>query len=465
MWIGQIWATRRWGAWISVKLSAMGDNASDAVIALFCGAGGMSLGFSQAGLCPQISADIDLDACSTYEANIGNEAFNVDLSKPTGLFNKALEEHKNAFALIGGPPCQGFTSAGLKDGSDRRNLLIFNYFSIVERVRPRWFLFENVEGLLTSNGGHGVVDLVAEFIRIGYRTRLEKVNFASFGLPQARKRVILVGNRLGLDFELPAARFSFNAGKHKCGGVLPPAPTLDEAIAGLGAPIKAISKTTPYATVRPASEYDAFMRIGNSQGKVSLHAASVPSRLIPLLSTLRPGETMKDLPEEYWHESYKRRAFRRVADGTPTENRGGAPSGVKRLIGELNSLTITSAATREFIHPHEDRPLTLREAARLQSFPDKYEFSGAGMSIARQIGNAFPPMVARVFAEHLASLDGVFGSGRVFYGDQAQGALIGYRLTDSSGMSPALTHTEALLESIRTEQREFSFESNLEAMI
>jgi DNA (cytosine-5)-methyltransferase 1 len=247
--------------------------------------------------------------------------------------------------------------------------------------------------------------------------------------------------------------------------VLPPAPSLDEAISGLGAPIKVIGKTTPYATEKPTSEYDAFMRIGNSQGKVSLHTASFPSRLAPLLSTLRPGDTMKDLPEEYWPESYKRRAFRRVADGTPTENRGGAPSGVKRLIGELNSLTITSAATREFIHPHEDRPLTLREAARLQSFPDKYEFSGAGMSIARQIGNAFPPMVARIFAEHLARLDGVFGSGRVFVGDQPPGSLIGYRLTESSGMSPALAHTQALLESIRAVQREFSFESNLEAVI
>jgi DNA (cytosine-5)-methyltransferase 1 len=425
----------------------------------------MSLGFSQAGLCPQISADIDGDACSTYEANIGSEAFNIDLSRPTGPFNKAMEGYKNAFALIGGPPCQGFTSAGLKNGSDKRNRLIFSYFSIVEHVRPRWFLFENVEGLLTSNGGRGVVDLVAEFIRIGYRTRLEKVNFASFGLPQARKRVILIGNRLGLDFELPVARFSFNAGKHRCGGVLPPAPTLDEAIAGLGTPIKTIGKTTPYATEKPASEYDAFMRIGNSRGKVSLHATSVPSRMVPLLSTLRAGETMKDLPEEYWHESYKRRAFRRVADGTPTENRGGPPSGLKRLIGELNSLTITSAATREFIHPHENRPLTLREAARLQSFPDKYEFTGAGMSIARQIGNAFPPMVARVLAEHLARLDGVFGSGRATVDDQIPGALIGYRLTDSSGMSPALTHTEALLESIRAGQREFPFVSNLEAVI
>jgi DNA (cytosine-5)-methyltransferase 1 len=414
----------------------------------------MSLGFSQAGLGPRISADIDEDACSTYRANIGNKVFNVDLSESSNDFNRALEGHANAFALIGGPPCQGFSSAGLKNGQDKRNRLIFNYFSIVERVRPRWFLFENVEGLLTANSGSSVAGLVREFIRIGYKTRLEKVNFAAYGLPQARKRVILVGNVLGVDFGLPLARFSFNAGKHKCGGLLPSAPTLDNALAGLGVPGTTAGEITSYATRKPTTEYDALMRAGNSGGKVKLHFATVPPRLAPLLSNLQPGETMKDLPEEYWHESFKRRAFRRVADGTPTENRGGAPSGVKRLIGSLNALTITSAATREFIHPHEDRPLTPREAARLQSFPDEYEFVGGGMSVARQIGNAFPPMAARILAEHLAELDGRFGSG----GAINSGALIGYRLTDSLGKSPALASTEALLESLRTEQHSLPFE-------
>lgn len=436
----------------------MSGKTSDSVIALFCGAGGMSLGFSQAGFCPVISADIDRDACSTYEMNISKEVLNIDLSKPEDGLNKALANHTNAFALIGGPPCQGFSSAGLKNGEDKRNRLIFNYFSIVERVRPRWFLFENVEGLLTANGGGSVAELIGEFIRIGYRTRLEKVNFAAYGLPQARKRVILVGNRLGLNFELPSARFSFNAGKHKREGLLPPAPTLDEAIAGLGTAGGDADEETSYASAQPTTDYDAFMRAGNSGGTVTLHFTSVPPRLVPMLARLRPGETMKDLPEEYWHESYKKRAFRRVLDGTPTENRGGAPAGIKRLVGELNALTITSAATREFIHPRENRPLTLREAARLQSFPDEYDFAGGGMSVARQIGNAFPPMAARVLAEHLATLDGAFGSARSPSSGTNLGALIGYHLTDSFGRSPALANTEALLESLRTEQHSLRFE-------
>jgi len=412
----------------------------------------MSLGFSQAGLGPKIAADIDNDACSTYAKNMGGKVFNVDLSEQGSRFNNELADYKNAFALIGGPPCQGFSSAGVKNCNDKRNRLIFNYFSIVESVRPRWFLFENVEGLLTANGGRGVADLVGEFIRIGYRTRLEKVNFAAYGLPQARKRVILVGNRLGTDFELPAEKCSFNAGKHRCCGILPPAPTLDEAIAGLGSPMTGPDDAATYATSEPATEYDRLMRVGNSAGRVKLHFSSVSPRLAPLISALRSGETMRDLPEEYWHNSFRRRAFRRVADGTPSENRGGAPSGIKRLVGNLNALTITSAATREFIHPHENRPLTLREAARLQSFPDIYEFMGRAMSIARQIGNAFPPMAARIYAEHLMRLDGAFGGNRALREDMNPGALIGYHLTDSSGMSPALASTEARLESLRTEQ-------------
>jgi DNA (cytosine-5)-methyltransferase 1 len=168
------------------------------------------------------------------------------------------------------------------------------------------------------------------------------------------------------------------------------------------------------------------------------------------------AQLMDFVPWSTFSRLVKRRAFRRVMDGTPTEKRGGAPSGVKRLVGELNSLTITSAATREFVHPLENRPLTLRETARIQSFPDRYRFCGGAASVARQIGNAFPPMVARIMAEHIAKIDGSFGA------DQSnnrppRGALIGYRLTESFGMSPALATTHALLGSLRQKQTSFEF--------
>lgn len=112
---------------------------------------------------------------------------------------------------------------------------------------------------------------------------------------------------------------------------------------------------------------------------------------------------MKDLPETLQHESFRRRAFRRVMDGTPVERRGGAPSGLERLFTDEPSLTITSAATREFVHPSEDRLLSLRECARLPTFPGSFVFSAkATSSRIQQIGNAIPPILARTIGEHIA---------------------------------------------------------------
>ncbi|MCO4054124.1 MAG: DNA cytosine methyltransferase [Bosea sp.] len=429
--------------------------SSDAVVSLFSGAGGMSLGFAEAGLKPSLAADFEKDACATYAANLGDAIQCLDLEAPTPKFMKELSRYEGAFALIGGPPCQGFSSAGLKRSGDARNKLIFSYLNIVEVIRPRWFLFENVEGLLTSNDGESVTDLVRSFISIGYRVRLEKVNFAAYGLPQARKRVLLIGNRIGVDFELPAKTHSYDAGKHRAPSRLPQAPSFDEAVASLGRAVRENRAVCTYVS-GARNAYDAAMRVGNTCGGVDLHAAEEMSESMQkVLQHLSQGQTMKDVPETLWHESFRRRAFRRVMDGTPTERRGGSPSGVKRLVGNLNALTITSAATREFIHPHENRPLTLREAARLQSFPDRYTFEGGAMSIARQIGNAFPPLAASRLAMHLATLDGQAGAGVGSF--KESGALIGFHLTDAMGMSPALAKTDAMLAGLSMQQVPLDF--------
>jgi DNA (cytosine-5)-methyltransferase 1 len=352
------------------------------------------------------------------------------------------------FALIGGPPCQGFSSAGLKSGADPRNKLAFSYLQLVDRARPRWFLFENVEGLLTANGGDSVADLVKEFILLGYVVRVEKINFAGHGLPQARKRVLIIGNRLGVDFRFPEISHAFDAGKHKALGTGAQAPTLRDALAGLGAVAHSLQTLVPYKSTEPLTAYDELMRRGNDGPGTTLHFASVSPGAAVNIAQLRQGQTMKDLPKELWHDSFGRRANRRVMDGTPSEKRGGAPSGLKRLRMDLNALTITGAATREFIHPEENRPLTLREVARLQSFPDRYQFVGGAQSVAQQIGNAFPPLAGALFARTLMDLDGRFGSDRSGLEARSSGRLLGFKLTDSSGMSPALTRAQQLLTKI-----------------
>ena len=147
---------------------------------------------------------------------------------------------------------------------------------------------------------------------------------------------------------------------------------------------------------------------------------------------LRQGQTMRDLPEELWHDSYRKRAFRRVMDGTPTERRGGAPAGLRRLRADEPSKAITGGALREFIHPTEDRPLTLRECATLQTFPADFEFRGSVAEKAQLIGNAVPPLLALRIAETLRQ------DIAEICPDRRRGALLSFVPTLSSGMSPAL---------------------------
>ena len=418
----------------------------------------MSLGFSQAGFKPIISADHNRDACATYEQNLGTKPFHTDLADPSQGFLDAIDGLQNPFFLIGGPPCQGFSSAGQKNAKDVRNRLIFSYLGLVDRLRPRWFLFENVEGLLTSNKGESVFLLAKKFIELGYRIRIEKINFASLGLPQGRKRVVILGNSMGLDFHFPAALCSYNSGKHKYLNHLPQGPTLADAIFPLGDAEDSMDNEGSHVSPVPSNPYDALMRQGTN-GKFRQHVTTKSDAQAAAIAALKPGQTMKDLPEEYWHESFKRRAYRRVKDGTPTEKRGGAPSGLKRLKANLASLTITSAATREFIHPVFDRPLTYRECARLQSFPDTFEFIGNSQSIATQIGNAFPAIVARIFAEHIAGIDASFRSNL----STGRAGLMDYKLTKAIAMSPALAKTDTLLGSLSEKQPRLPFGSSREA--
>jgi DNA (cytosine-5)-methyltransferase 1 len=429
-------------------------DSGNTAISLFSGAGGFSYGFTQAGMKPQFGAEIDADACASYENNVGSPCHQLDLANVRPSYIKELANGKSPFVIIGGPPCQGFSTAGPRNASDPRNQLIFNYLAIVKELSPTWFVFENVEGLLTSGGGADLRRLVEAFIALGYSVRLQKLNLAAFGVPQTRKRVIIIGNRLGLDFRFPEELFSYDSGKAKKKSCLPLAPTLSQALAGLGKAAFDKSCIVEYDSVVPANEFDRLMRNGSQVG-VTQHYQTQAASSKGQLELLKPGQTMKDLPEELWHESFKRRANRRVADGMPTEKRGGAPSGIKRLNGDLQALTITGAATREFIHPYEHRPLTIRECARIQTFPDRYQWNGNAASVIQQIGNAVPPLAANVLARHLLEIDGKFGSGLATTSQFESPRLLGFMLTEALGMSPALKNTHLLLTELLQQRLPF----------
>jgi DNA (cytosine-5)-methyltransferase 1 len=150
---------------------------------------------------------------------------------------------------------------------------------------------------------------------------------------------------------------------------------------------------------------------------------------------LKPGQTMRDLPEHLQHQSYQRRSMRRVQDGTATEKRGGPPSGIRRLVGDQPSKAITGGARNEFLHHIENRGLTIRECARLQTFEDNFEFLGTLSEQAQLIGNAVPPRLAYVLAKSLAS---DLEKRQTQAKPDAQGALLSFMPTLADGYSPIL---------------------------
>lgn len=386
-------------------------------ISLFCGAGGCSLGFKNTGKYDIIAAfDNNKAAVESYNENFGNDIASIldlancdfsEVRKKAGLRKRELD------IIIGGPPCQGFSSAGTRFWDDPRNSLIRNYTHALEEFEPKWFFMENVEGILTTAHGDYIVESIKKFSELGYSVIVKKVYSQEYGVPQRRKRVIVLGTRMGV-------KLSF--------------PKTENTISG---PIYRNSEETLDKT------------IGDLIGKEIPGIDHIPPKMTGInlerIRNLSQGQSMKDLPEELQHESFKKRSKRRVKDGTPTEKRGGAPSGLKRLISNEPCLTITSASTREFIHPVENRPLTIRECARIQTFPDTFKFYGSESDKIKQIGNAIPPMLAELFADHIYFS---FFSEKTF---NPQG-LLDFELTKADAMSPALKRTHNKLSKLLVSQ-------------
>lgn len=398
-------------------------------VALFCGAGGLSLGFKQAGFDILFSTDIDLDVVQSHRvyfpsANIWQgDIRQLDLS----LLPQNIE------ILLGGPPCQGFSSAGQKFWNDERNKLLTEYIRILDALRPKWFLMENVEGLLTAWDGQYICETVKAFLSLGYNVTLEKVYAHAYGVPQRRKRVFLVGNRLGHKFQFPPHSHNVSGAIFRKSEATFADATSDLPPAGTDA------KSVMEYPRKPQNDLQKWLRTDQTSGITQHFFFAQGSEQQARIDMLKPGQTMKDLPEALQHDSFKRRAFRRVCDGTPTERRGGAPSGVKRFIADEPALTITGAAMREFIHPIENRPLSLRECARLQTFPDNYTFCGTAPSCLQQIANAVPPLLAEIIANHIVTKYGF----NVVY--ETKMPHFQFSLTQSNGMSPALRKTEQML--------------------
>jgi DNA (cytosine-5)-methyltransferase 1 len=386
------------------------------VLDLFCGAGGLSAGFEAAGYRVVGGVDNNDIAVKTFENNIeGSKGLVRDLRKSDFSDIAEFVGPSGVDVVVGGPSCQGFsTSGGIsrstgRDEKDPRNKLFINYLEIVNLLRPGWILFENVPGLLLYDNGRVALEIAHAFKEIGYTVIPMILLAADFGVPQLRRRLVFVGNRTGSDiafpapthgnadlwknYALPFAHLS-RIGHGGNAGALAHV-TFDESCSDLPelAEGGSIDKA-PYRS-NPASDYQTTIRIGSTL--VRQHIADTLPTLDRLAAqTLKQGQNWRDIPSGSLPDRFKKI---RPYDATTC---------LRRLCADLPTYTITTkfneATTGAFIHPTQPRTLSLREAARIQSFADRYVFEGTVSQIRHQIGNAVPPLLAQCLAEAIKPL-------------------------------------------------------------
>ena len=401
---------------ISTAKAALAENTLEIpqLVDLFCGAGGLATGFTDSGFNTVLASDIWPAAGSTYQSNFPGHQFKLADIRDLDFADTGITEiNPDSLVVAGGPPCQGFSSAGARRQGDERNTLVSAFAHKAIELQPAVIVFENVEGFLTLDGGRFVLDLLQPLVEAGYCVRLEKHNVANFGVPQLRKRVIAIAalNRI------PAPLTETNSARGMPGADL---------IAQDKPPVMGVLDYLQANSPKPGDS----LNIPRDLSDIELRR----------VKNIAQGRTMKDLPPELQHDSWNGRANRRVRDGMATEKRGGAPTGMRRLVAQDPSKAITSAAIREFIHPTEDRFITQREAALIQTFPREYAFIGTQSEINTLIGNAIPPLFAKAIA------GAVIQTMKADKDSHLRGGLHSVRLTNSSGVSPALARTQVLLE-------------------
>ena len=383
------------------------------MVDLFAGAGGLSAGFSRAGY--QLIGGVEhwKPAAKSLEANHpGIYVETRDICTVDGEeFLSRLPCRPNL--VLGGPSCQGFsTSGGLSKNAgrsvnDERNSLFLEFVRFVDALQPEWLVMENVPGLLLFNRGVVAMEVIKQFRIIGYHVVPMILLAADFGVPQLRRRLFFVGNRTGSKvpfpiptngnpelwkgFSLPFEHLS-RIGNKSANSNVAPHVSFGDACNDLPPidPGGADNLKLKYKT-KASNAFQKLMR-GAGARSVSLHYAFVPSQFErSAMEHLRPGQNWTALPAEL-----KTGRFSKIRPYDATTL-------MRRLSLELPSYTINTkfndATTGAYIHPVQNRTLSIREAARLQSFPDDYMFVGTLGEIRKQIGNAVPTVLAETIAK------------------------------------------------------------------
>ena len=338
------------------------------IIDLFCGVGGFSLGFEQAGFESVLAIDMWKDAVDTYNHNREHKvAININIEDYTDdMIDELLKKHQ-IDGIVGGPPCQGFSTVGTRDINDPRNHLYKEFFRFVKKVRPKFFVIENVKGLLTLNKGLFKEDIIKSFTELGYTVSEPQVlDAADHGVPQRRKRVIFVG-MLEDEFLYPAPDLIHVSALE----ALSDLPFLDHR------------NDYPHVfeyEMQPQNEYQRLMR-ENSDVIYNHDITNHTEQTIEVISKIKDGGSIKDLPPEYWEIRKYNKSFQRMNSSLPSHT--------------------IDTGHRNYFHYKENRVPTVRESARIQSFPDNFVFLGSKTSQYKQVGNAVPPLLGKAIANEV----------------------------------------------------------------
>lgn len=341
-------------------------------IELFSGSGGMSLGAQQAGIDTKIAVEIDYYAAQTYAANHKGTTVVVDNISNVKEFQ--FERNNKPVILFGGPPCQGFSNSNQKNRtiSNPKNWLFKEFLRSAKLIMPDWVVIENVRGLLNMQKGYFINEIFNDLNKLGYTVNYKVLNAVDFGVPQKRERVFIVASLHGIAFDFPRP----STEKYV---------TVGEAIEDLPVLKTGDLYEALNYKANAISTYAKEMR--SNKKKVLNNFVSLNSDLIlERYKHIPQGGNWKNIPNELM-SNYK----------DHTRCHGGI---YRRLIESQPSVVIGNYRKNMLIHPTQNRGLSVREAARIQSFPDWYIFKGPLIAQQQQVGDAVPPFLAKaVFDE------------------------------------------------------------------
>lgn len=337
------------------------------VIDLFSGCGGLSYGFEQAGFNILLGIDNDATALKAFEKNHNNaKSICGDITKISYNDIKQIIGNSKIDIIIGGPPCQGMSLSGPRKFDDPRNRLYLSYIRLVSEIKPPAFVIENVPGLVSLFNGQIKDNIINCLTALGYNVNYRILCASDYGVPQSRRRVIFVG--------LKEKKFDFDT------IIKSEVVTCEMALSDLPPLVETLGTDTDKYATPPVNEYQRLMRIKSTEVRNHI-AANHSQKVKDIISLVPDGGNYKDLPEDLQNTRNFHVAWTRFRSDKP------APT--------------IDTGHRHHFHYKYNRVPTVRECARLQSFPDDFIFQGNKTQQFRQVGNAVPPLMAKAIAEAL----------------------------------------------------------------